>query len=253
MRATGYKQITEPTPYMAGKGITPTIGAMTDGKDGSIHLPAIDAQGQHWTTQYIHEDGTKRFAKDSHKEGCFHVVNGTLADLEKAPRLVIGEGYSTMTTIARVVDHATVAGFDAGNLPAVAKALHERFPDKPVFIMADDDLRVQQKHGHNPGRDKANEAAEAVGGKAVHPIFAPGEQAADPKRFTDFNDLEQNSSLGRAGVERQVKAALQTAQQTSQQTLPPPKHRLDEETEHQRRSGPAIGNEQPAQRRNARL
>ena len=253
MRATGYKQITEPTPYMAAKGITPTIGAMTDGKDGSIHLPAIDAQGQHWTTQYIQEDGTKRFAKDSHKEGCFHVVNGTLADLEKAPRLVIGEGYSTMTTIARVVDHATVAGFDAGNLPAVAKALHERFPDKPIFIMADDDLRVQQKHGHNPGRDKANEAAEAVGGKAVHPIFAPGEQAADPKQFTDFNDLEQNSSLGRAGVERQVKAALQTAQQTSQQTLPPPKHRLDEETEHQRRSGPAIGNDQPAQRRTARL
>jgi putative DNA primase/helicase len=249
MRAAGYKQITEPTPYMAAKGIKPTIGAMTDGKDGSIHLPAIDAQGQHWTTQYIQEDGTKRFAKDSHKEGCFHVVNGTLADLEKAPRLMIGEGYSTMTTIAGVVGHPTVAGFDAGNLPAVAKALHERFPDKPVFIMADDDLRVQQTHGHNPGRDKANDAADAVGGKAVHPIFAPGEQAADPKRFTDFNDLEQNSSLGRAGVERQVKAALQTAQQA----LPTPKLHVDEEIHHQRRSGPAIGNDQPAQRRNVRL
>jgi len=249
MRAAGYRQITEPTPYMTAKGIGPTIGAMTDGKDGTIHLPAIDAQGQHWTTQYIQEDGTKRFAKDSHKEGCFHVVNGTLADLEQAPRLMIGEGYATMTTIGDVVGHATVAGFDAGNLPAVAKALHERFPDKPIFVMADDDLRVQQTHGHNPGRDKANEAAEAVGGKAVHPIFAPGEQAADPKRFTDFNDLEQNSSLGRAGVERQVNAALQTAQQA----LPTPKLRVDEETQQQRRSGPAIGNDQPAQRRSVRL
>ncbi|MGB7815430.1 MAG: hypothetical protein WBL28_03680, partial [Methylotenera sp.] len=43
--------------------------------------------------------------------------------------------------------------------------------------------------GYNPGRTEASEAAKAVGGKALFPIFAPGEQSSDPKKFSDFNDL----------------------------------------------------------------
>ncbi|WP_010188180.1 zincin-like metallopeptidase domain-containing protein [Sphingomonas sp. PAMC 26605] len=255
-RAAGYQQIETPTLYMVRKGIEPTIGAMMDGRDSTIHLPAIDAQGKHWTTQYIQDDGTKRYAKDSHKEGCFHVVNGgrtpeeALAALEAAPRLMIGEGYATMTTIASVVEHPTVSAFDSGNLPAVAKALHERFPDKPIFIVGEDDQRVLERHGYNPGREKATEAANAVGGKPMFPTFAPGEQAADPKRFTDFNDLAVNSSLGREGLERQVKAAVENPRA---QALTGPRLSVDEETQQKRRSGPAIGDDQPAQRRGARI
>lgn len=255
-RAAGYKQIEAPTPYMVRKGIEPTIGAMMDGRDSTIHLPAIDAQGKHWTTQYIQDDGTKRYAKDSHKEGCFHVVNGgktpeeALAALAAAPRLMIGEGYATMNTIGTVVGHPTVSAFDSGNLPAVAKALHERFPDKPIFIVGEDDQRVLERHGYNPGREKATEAANAVGGKAMFPTFAPGEQAADPKRFTDFNDLAVNSSLGREGLERQVKAAVENPRA---QALTGPRLSVDEETQQKRRSGPAIGDDQPAQRRSARI
>lgn len=255
-RAAAYKQLDTPTPYMERKGITPTIGAMTDGKDGTIHLPAIDAQGKHWTTQYIQEDGTKRYAKDSHKEGCFHVVNGgrtpdeALAALAAAPRLMIGEGYATMNTVGSVVQHPTVAAFDSGNLPAVAKALHERFPDKPIFIVGEDDQRVQAQVGYNPGRKKAIEAATAVGGKPMFPTFAPGEQAAEPKRFTDFNDLAHNSSLGREGLERQIRAAVENPRM---QAIPATRLRVDEETQKQKRSGPAIGDDQPAQRRSARI
>ena len=255
-RAAALTQIESPTPYMVRKGIEPTIGAMMDGRDGTIHLPAIDTQGTHWTTQYIQEDGTKRFAKDSHKEGCFHVVNGgrtpeeAPAALAAAPRLMIGEGYATMTTIGSVVGHPTVSAFDSGNLPAVAKALHERFPDKPIFIVGEDDQRVLERHGYNPGREKATEAANAVGGKPMFPTFAPGEQAADPKRFTDFNDLAMNSSLGREGLERQVKAAVENPRA---QALTGPRLSVDEENQQQRRSGPAIGNDQPAHRRSARI
>lgn len=255
-RAAGYQQLATPTPYMERKGIEPTIGAMTDGKDATIHLPAIDTQGKHWTTQYVQEDGTKRYAKDSHKEGCFHVVNGgrtpqeALAALAAAPRLMIGEGYATMNTVGSVVQHPTVAAFDSGNLPAVAKALHERFPDKPIFIVGEDDQRVQAQFGYNPGREKAIEAATAVGGKPMFPTFAPGEQAADPKRFTDFNDLAQNSALGREGLERQIRA---TVENPRMQAIPTPALRVDEETQKKRRSGPAIGDDQPAQRRSARI
>jgi putative DNA primase/helicase len=65
--------------------------------------------------QYIQEDGTKRFAKDSRKEGCFHAVGGMDA-LARAPALVISEGYATAATNAEVIGFATVAAFDAGNL-----------------------------------------------------------------------------------------------------------------------------------------
>jgi len=81
--------------------------------------------------QYIQADGTKRFAKDSRKEGCFHAIGGLQA-LAQAPVIVISEGYATAATLAEVLGFATVAAFDSGNLAVVAKALHARFPDKPM-------------------------------------------------------------------------------------------------------------------------
>ena len=64
----------QPTPYMRAKGIEPRPGVFTD-KDGrTTCIPATDVDGKLWTMQYIQEDGTKRFAKNSRKEGCFHVV-----------------------------------------------------------------------------------------------------------------------------------------------------------------------------------
>ena len=42
------------------------------------------------------------------------------------------------------------------------------------------------------------------------PIFAPGEQAADPKGYTDFNDLASKSRLGMEGLDRQVRSAVQS-------------------------------------------
>jgi phage/plasmid primase-like uncharacterized protein len=95
--------------------------------------------------------------------------------LAVAPVLVIAEGYATAASLAEGLGHATVAAFDSGNLPAVAKVLHEKFPGKPVIIAGDDDRRLLMTHGHNPGRVKAEEAAREVGGQAIFPIFAPGE------------------------------------------------------------------------------
>ena len=43
------------------------------------------------------------------------------------------------------------------------------------------------------------------------PIFAPGEQAADPKGYTDFNDLASKSRLGMEGLDRQVQPVVQSA------------------------------------------
>lgn len=230
--------VEQPTPYMQAKGIEPQAGVLTDKEGQKTYIPATDANGKQWSMQYIQEDGTKRFAKDSRKEGCFHVVGGMDA-LAQAPALVIGEGYATASSLSESLGFATVAAFDSGNLPQVAKALHEKFPDKPVIIAGDDDRHLEATQGVNPGKTKAQEAAKLTGGKVILPIFAPGENSypADlepvtPEKYrehqrtgntlddkqlaaldrmkgkTDFNDLATKSELGKDGINRQVRAVV---------------------------------------------
>ncbi|MBC7703416.1 MAG: toprim domain-containing protein, partial [Rhodoferax sp.] len=166
--------VTRPTVYMQAKGLQPPAGVMTDAMGEKTYIPATDANAKQWTMQYIQEDGTKRFAKDSRKEGCFHAVGG-LEALAKAPALVISEGYATAGSLSQTLGFATVAAFDSGNLVQVAKDLNKRFPDKPIIIAGDDDKHLEVTQGANPGRSKAEEAAKAVGGVVLLPIFAPGE------------------------------------------------------------------------------
>ncbi len=271
-QAAGLIVPAEPTPYMRVKGIQVHAGAMTDKSGKTTYIPAMDAAGKQWTMQYIHENGTKRFAKDSRKEGCFHAVGGIEA-VAAAPALVIGEGYATASTLAEAWGHGTIAAFDSGNLKAVVQDLHKKFPEKPVIVAGDDDRQLVLTQGVNSGREKALEAAKAVGGQAIFPVFAPGENEypkglepitpqdyrkhtlaakalveaeKDPegvklsavdmnklqgdllsgaqlealakmKQHTDFNDLANNSSLGRDGVERQVRAAVGLAIEKAEQ------------------------------------
>jgi putative DNA primase/helicase len=131
---------------------------------------------------------------------------------------------------------ATVAAFDSGNLVPVAKTLHAKYPAKQIIIAGDDDKHLELTHGINPGRSKAEEAARAVGGKVLLPIFAPNENSypaslepITPRRFregqlsdtqhealakmkqhTDFNDLATKSVLGSQGVERQVQPIVES-------------------------------------------
>lgn len=231
--------VTQPTPYMQAKGITPQPGVFTDREGKATYVPAVDVHGQPWSMQYIAEDGSKRFAKDSRKDGCFHAVGG-LDALAKAPALVISEGYATAGTLAQSLGFATVAAFDAGNLPAVAQALHARFPQKPIAIAADDDRHLELTQGINPGKVKAQEAARLTGAALLTPRFADGENSypADlppitphsyrehlrtgqtlsaqqlaalerMKSRTDFNDLATQSPQGHAGLDRQVRPVVQ--------------------------------------------
>ena len=198
---------------------------------GDLLLTAQDVNGEIWSVQSIQENGMKRFVAGGAKQDMFHVVGGQgLAALEKAPAIVIGEGYATADTLSQALGYAAVAAFDSGNLPNVAKQLREKFPDKPFIIAGDNDVHLELTEGKNPGKEKALAAAKAVDGMAVFPIFAPGEQMypenlapvtplkarsavmtdeqqeaiTKMKRYTDFNDLVTNSLLGREGMERQV-------------------------------------------------
>ena len=206
-QVAGLKEVENQTPYMSSKGILPQAGVYTDRQGRRTYVPAIDAEGKHWTTQCIHEDGTKRFAKNSRKEGCFHAIGGLQA-IAVAPAVVIAEGYATAVSLKQSLGFATVAAFDSGNLVHVAKALRGRFPKKPIVIAGDDDRKLETRDGINPGKSKSEEAARAVRGFKLLPIFAPGEAA---EGLTDFNDMATKSVLGSEGVLRQVTAVVQRA------------------------------------------
>ena len=199
-----------PLPYHTSKGIDVHPGGMA-GKEGTLCLPAHDVNGNIWTMQYINADGTKRFARESRKEGCFHPVGGMSA-IRKAPAIVICEGYATACSVAESLGMATVAAFDSGNLTSVAKALHEKFPSKPIVVAGDDDRAIKI----NTGRIHAEQAAKEVGGFSVFPVFAPTETGKD---FTDFNALAVKSCLGKDAVKRQVGPVVRQAIQTKQEEL----------------------------------
>ena len=198
-------EVVEPTPYMQTKGIQSHYGVYTDSEKQLTCIPATDCEGTLWTIQYIAEDGTKRFAKDSKKEGCFHVLGG-LAKLAETPVIVIAEGYATAATIKDATRlPAVVSAFDSGNLKPVAKALRDKFPNTPIIVAADDDKYLELTKGINPGKEKGREAEDAVNGFVILPTFAPGEQSSTPRQFSDFNDLSNRSTLGIEGVKRQIK------------------------------------------------
>jgi len=192
----------DPTEYHKAKQIEVTPGASA--RNGDVLVPGYDVEGKLWTVQYIKEDGTKRFAKDSRKHGCFHVVgapNGAAA-LQKialSPVVVIAEGYATAATIAKQGKVTALAAYDSGNLLPVATSLRQRYPDKAIVIAGDDDHRSE----NNPGREKAIAAAEAVAGVAIFPNLSAEQRA---KGLTDFNDLAtQNPEV----VSRQLDEVLQ--------------------------------------------
>jgi putative DNA primase/helicase len=127
-------------------------------------VAGYDVEGKLWTIQYIKEDGTKRFAKDSRKHGCFHVVGvaNSIEGLQKlgnSPVIAIAEGYATAATVAKYGNVPAVAAFDSGNL--------------------DDDHKLE----NNPGRVKALEAAAAVNGMAIFPEIKHGTAGAGDDGF----------------------------------------------------------------------
>ncbi|HAU0911820.1 TPA: DUF1738 domain-containing protein [Legionella pneumophila] len=201
-------EIVEPTPYMQAKGIEVHSGVYTDEERKLTCIPATDCEGTLWTVQYIAEDGTKRFAKDSRKEGSFHVLGG-LEKLSGTPVIVIAEGYATAATIKDATGlPVVVSAFDSGNLKPVAKALHDKYPNTPIIVAADDDKHLELTKGINPGKEKGKEAADSVNGFIILPTFAPGEQLSNPRQFSDFNDLANNSKLGIEGIKRQLKSKI---------------------------------------------
>ncbi|KPW63229.1 hypothetical protein ALO80_200041 [Pseudomonas caricapapayae] len=171
-------------PYLVRKGIPPTPD-IRQTRNGALVVPFFNASGTFKTLQYIPPEGEKFLFKDAPKQEHFLVVGGPL---DPAKPILYAEGYATARSLNLATELPVVMTIDAGNMVAVAKVLHQQYPDSRHLFMADFDHAKEV----NKGLIMANEAAIAVGGQVLHPTFNDAEIA---RGFTDFNDLHQSRGL----------------------------------------------------------
>lgn len=181
-------------PYLAAKGV-PAYGIRQDA-DGNLLVPLRDVDGRLQTTQTLGPDGRKSFQKDGKVKGG-HMM---LGDPVQSEIILVAEGYATAAELHRATGLAVAAAMNAGNLAAVAEAYRERYPGKVIGIAADNDHQAEAAGRANVGREKAEAAAERVGGFVLLPRFEAGAKGSD------WNDLAQNA--GQTAARSQIEAGL---------------------------------------------
>jgi Antirestriction protein len=194
----------ETHPYLDTKGVR-SHGLRQD-QDGRLLVPVQDKARTVWSVQAIGADGFKQFQENSRVEGGHFVIG----DLDAPGPLLIAEGYATAATIHELTGQPAIVAFNAGNLPRVAETYRSRFPERPILIAGDDDRHhagetmPDGRPKPNVGREKAEEAAAAIGGQAIFPVFPDGDKG------TDWNDLAH--SQGRERARAQLHAVLRSAE-----------------------------------------
>jgi putative DNA primase/helicase len=195
------------SPYLVRKGVQAHGVRFAPG--GLLLVPLRDAAGMLWNLQRIAPEKPasgapeKLFLKGGRKSGLWHMLGSSLGDLDTAPSvLLIAEGYATAATLHQATGHPVAVAFDAGNLVHVARALRKAHPAALLVVCGDDDRDTEAQSGTNPGRMKANAAAQAVRGLVVFPEGLPD-------GGSDFNDLAAHVG-GAAGLDA-VRGFVQSA------------------------------------------
>jgi putative DNA primase/helicase len=166
--------------YTTAKGVR-CYGVKIDAA-GALIVPMIDTEGKTHSLQTITADGEKRFLFGGRVKGCYHAIG------KPTGLLIVCEGYATGASIHESTGHAVAVAFNAGNLEAVALALHIKYPALKIIIAADDNYLTTG----NPGMTKGKAAALSVGGLLAVPDFGVNR----PDKATDFNDLHQLVGTG---------------------------------------------------------
>ncbi len=168
--------------YLQRKGVAPRDLRM-DRHRGLI-IPLVDLDGTIHSFQRIEENGSKRYLAGGAKAGNFAVIGGPL---DRAETILVCEGWATGASAHAATCLPVVAAMDAGNLRQVAPILRERFPDRRIVLLADNDNKPGRSD--NPGVTAAAAAARAIRGLMAVPL--------DPG---DFNDLALHHGLGVARI-----------------------------------------------------
>jgi phage/plasmid primase-like uncharacterized protein len=207
----------EAHPYLADKGVQShglrqgsdgqTITVQDrDGSDrelsiaGRLLVPVADANGKLTSLQFIDPASSKIFMPNSRVEGGHFVIG----DVNSSAPLLIAEGYATGATLHELTGMPAIVAFNAGNLMSVAQTYRQLHPDRPIYIAGDNDHRREAEGKPNVGREKAEEAAAAIGGFVVLPYFAERDAGSD------WNDLARGQ--GREAMRQQFMGAIAIAE-----------------------------------------
>lgn len=199
-------------------------------KRGNMVVPMLDPAGQIHGLQVIYGNAEDKRRKERDKDfwpiglaktGHYFMI-GSPGWL-----VLIAEGYATAATLHEVTGYPVVVAFDVGNLRPVAEVVRKRYRTARILICADDDFATR----NNPGIGAADQAALAVSGAWVAPVFEADPLRADiaaaeinfaaddyrqriehlragRKKLTDFNDLANWPAGGPHLVKAQIEAKL---------------------------------------------
>ena len=167
---------------------------------GRLLVPVADANGRMTSLQFIDPNGTKMFMPDGRVEGGHFVIG----DVERSGPVLIAEGYATAATLHELTGMPAIVAFNAGNLLPVAQTYRQLHPDRLIYIAGDNDHRREAEGKPNVGREKAEEAAAAIGGFALLPAFAEQDGGSD------WNDLARGQ--GRDVARQQLMGAVAIAE-----------------------------------------
>lgn len=202
-------------PYLKNKGLHEaghSFGAKQDDK-GNLVIPIEDKDGKVWSAQRIGPTGFKGYEKDAKVTGCYQIIGGksALEAQDEHEPVMISSGFGTSASIQMATGRPVVVAFQDNNLQEVAQEFKQMFPERTIAILGDDDRHLPERTPPlpNSGREKATEAAKAVGGRAIFPQFTSQEKG---REFTDFSDLHRIRGL--AAVQRQVEQGLAQSRST---------------------------------------
>ncbi|GLR28993.1 putative DNA primase/helicase [Psychrobacter pacificensis] len=176
-------------PYLLRKNVS-AIGLRQDSNDNLIipmHYYNSDKQQTTLVNvQTIAPDSEKLFLKGGLVSGAYFTIGS--ASMFSGGVILICEGYATGATVFDAMSYSlpVIVAFNAHNLIPVAKAIRAQYPDHRIIIIADDDtataIKLRDKAiadgkepkslvEYNAGIREARNAAIAIGGELITPVF----------------------------------------------------------------------------------
>ena len=159
-------------------GDNPLVPTRLRLKELLLCLPMRDLDRVVWDCQLITGTGDKAYLFGPRRSGSFFGISG-------GRNIWICEGFATGASLRAATGDSVACALDTGSLSAVAQALTQKYQDREIRIMADDDPA---------GLKAANEVGESYG----LPVHAPDFDCLPrEKKDNDYNDYTRLHNDGR--------------------------------------------------------
>ena len=212
MAEAGVRRATPQDAYFAGSGLVGDPGArenLFDAWVDSDHRAFLVAKDGNGREQNLYDLQAGSFDPHLPHEGAFAWV-GQINPGREPEVLVVTTDYLSARAVYEATGIPTAVAFDSDNLPAVAQAVRERYPDPEIVILG----RADQEQSAGFER----EAAARCGGQRVTPAFSDAERQAGHETLHDFYQCRYPNI--QRDIRQTIEAGLEAAR--SRQSEPEP-------------------------------